>query len=34
LLGIALILGSGLYIIWRETILKDTETPKTPRYRR
>ena len=34
LVGIALILGSGLYIIWRETILKDTETPKTPRYRR
>ena len=33
-IGIALILGSGLYIIWRETILKDTETPKTPRYRR
>ena len=34
LMGIALILGSGLYIIWRETILKDAETPKTPRYRR
>ena len=33
-LGIALILGSGLYIIWRETILRDAETPKTPRYRR
>ena len=33
-IGIALILGSGLYIIWRETILKDAETPKTPRYRR
>ena len=33
-IGIALILGSGLYIIWRETISKDTETPKTPRYRR
>ena len=33
-MGIALILGSGLYIIWRETILKEAETPKTPRYRR
>ena len=33
-IGIALILGSGLYIIWRETILRDAETPKTPRYRR
>ena len=33
-LGIALILGSGLYIIWRETVLKDAETPKIPRYRR
>ena len=33
-LGITLILGSGLYIIWRETLLKDAETPKTPRYRR
>ena len=33
-IGIALILGSGLYIIWRETILKDAETPKIPRYRR
>ena len=33
-IGIALILGSGLYIVWRETILKDAETPKTPRYRR
>lgn len=33
-IGIVLILGSGLYIIWRETILKDAETPKTPRYRR
>ena len=33
-IGIALILGSGLYIIWRETILKDAETPKTPLYRR
>ena len=32
--GIALILGSGLYIIWRETVLKDVETPKVPRYRR
>jgi drug/metabolite transporter (DMT)-like permease len=34
LAGIALILGSGLYIIWRETILKDAETLGTPRYRR
>ena len=32
--GITLILGSGLYIIWRETSLKDTETSGTPRYRR
>ncbi len=32
--GIALILCSGLYIIWRETVLKDVETPKIPRYRR
>ena len=32
--GIALILGSGLYIIWRETVLKDAETPKIPRSRR
>ena len=32
--GIALILGSGLYIIWRETVLKDAETLGTPRYRR
>ena len=34
LAGIALLLGSGLYIIWRETILKDAETLGTPRYRR
>ena len=32
--GIACILWSGLYIIWRETVLKDAETPKIPRYRR
>ena len=32
--GIGLILGSGLYIIWRETVLKDAETLGTPRYRR
>ena len=32
--GILFILWSGLYIIWRETVLKDAETPKIPRYRR
>ena len=34
IVGIALILGSGLYIIWRETVSKDAETSGVPRYRR
>ena len=34
LAGIALILGSGLYMIWRETRVREAEVPDTPRYRR
>lgn len=34
LAGIALILGSGLYMIWREARVSDAEVPDTPRYRR
>lgn len=33
-LGIALILGSGLYMIWRETKAAMQQVPDTPRYRR
>ena len=32
--GIALILGSGLYIIWRETTVKESKPSGVPRYRR
>jgi drug/metabolite transporter (DMT)-like permease len=34
LAGIALILGSGLYMIWRENAAKAASVPETPRYRR
>ncbi len=34
LLGIALIAGSGLYMIWRESRLRAAQVPATPRYRR
>jgi drug/metabolite transporter (DMT)-like permease len=34
LAGIALILGSGLYMIWREARLAEVDVPDTPRYRR
>lgn len=34
LAGIALILGSGLYMIWREARLVEVDVPDTPRYRR
>lgn len=34
LAGIALILGSGLYMIWRENRASRTEVSETPRYRR
>lgn len=34
LAGIALILGSGLYMIWREARLRRARVPDTPRYRR
>ena len=34
LAGIALILGSGLYMIWREARLAEADVPDTPRYRR
>lgn len=34
LFGIAMILGAGLFIIWRENKVEDAETPDTPRYRR
>lgn len=34
LAGIALILGSGLYMIWREARLAEVDVPYTPRYRR
>jgi len=33
-LGIALILGSGLYMIWREARVNRARVPDTPRYRR
>ena len=33
-LGTALILGSGLYMIWRETKAAMQQVPDTPRYRR
>ena len=33
-LGIALIIGSGLYMIWRETKAVMQQVPDTPRYRR
>ena len=33
-LGIALIIGSGLYMIWRETKAAMQQVPDTPRYRR
>jgi len=32
--GIALILASGLYMIWREARVRHAEVPQTPRYRR
>lgn len=32
--GIALILASGLYMIWRERQVPEAEVPETPRYRR
>ena len=32
--GIALILGSGLYIIWRETTVREARPSSVPRYRR
>ncbi|MCR9149618.1 MAG: DMT family transporter [Rhodobacteraceae bacterium] len=32
--GIALILASGLYMIWREARLRRATAPQTPRYRR
>ncbi|EDP65211.1 hypothetical protein BAL199_01654 [alpha proteobacterium BAL199] len=34
LAGIALITGSGLYMIWRESRLRSARVPDTPRYRR
>jgi len=34
LLGIALITGSGLFMIWREARLRNARVPDTPRYRR
>lgn len=34
LIGIVMILGAGLFIIWRENAVADAETPDTPRYRR
>ncbi|MCB1969883.1 MAG: DMT family transporter [Geminicoccaceae bacterium] len=34
LAGIALITGSGLFMIWREAVNRSIEVPDTPRYRR
>ncbi|MGC6484945.1 MAG: DMT family transporter [Candidatus Puniceispirillales bacterium] len=34
LIGMAMILLSGLYVIWRETVRKSAKVPDTPRYRR
>lgn len=34
LLGMGLILFSGLYVIWRETVRKSAKVSDTPRYRR
>ena len=33
-IGIALIIGSGLYLLWRESVNDDTLAAKTTRYRR
>jgi len=33
-IGIALIIGSGLYLLWRETVRDTTMTAKAPKYRR
>ncbi|MGI3212090.1 DMT family transporter [Roseovarius tibetensis] len=33
-IGIALIVGSGLYLVWRESVTDARLTPKTTRYRR
>ena len=33
-LGMALIVGAGLYLIWREIIAKSSSVQDTPRYRR
>lgn len=33
-IGIALIVGSGLYLLWRESVNDDTATARTTRYRR
>jgi drug/metabolite transporter (DMT)-like permease len=33
-IGIALIVGSGLYLVWRESVKDARLTPKTNRYRR
>jgi drug/metabolite transporter (DMT)-like permease len=33
-IGIALIVGSGLYLLWRESVTDETLTAKTTRYRR
>ncbi|MDZ7710763.1 MAG: DMT family transporter [Roseovarius sp.] len=33
-IGIALIIGSGLYLLWRETVRDETVTTKAPKYRR
>ena len=32
--GMALIMFSGLYVIWRETVKKTVEVTPAPRYRR
>jgi drug/metabolite transporter (DMT)-like permease len=32
--GIGLIVGSGLFMVWREATLRTAEVPDTPRYRR
>lgn len=34
LLGIALIAGSGLFMVWREAVVRAAKVPDTPRYRR
>jgi drug/metabolite transporter (DMT)-like permease len=33
-IGIALIIGSGLYLLWRETVRDSKATAKAPKYRR